>query len=146
AALALTAASPAAAAPAAECFNRSDMLITDISSVISDYIPSLKPYVVTNPDGMDENLFRTEFPSASAAYLLNPGCAELSDILAVAATPGQDPLAAERRTLRDYLLGPEHPDAMTRFAAAVDALAQAGPRSTMYAISGRAVSAAPEHA
>ncbi|MGW2307284.1 CDP-glycerol glycerophosphotransferase family protein [Actinomadura luteofluorescens] len=129
-----------------ECFNRSDMLITDISSVISDYIPSLKPYVVANPDGMDENLFKTEFPSASAAYLLSPGCGELTDILAVAATPGQDPLAAERRTLRDYLLGPEHPDAMTRFAAAVDALAQAGPRSTMYGISGRAVTAATEHA
>lgn len=129
-----------------ECFNRSDMLITDISSVISDYIPSLKPYVVANPDGMDENLFKTEFPSASAAYLLSPGCGELTDILAVAATPGQDPLAAERRTLRDYLLGPEHPDAMTRFAAAVDALAQAGPRSTMYGISGRAVTAATEPA
>ncbi|TDD73213.1 hypothetical protein E1293_32055 [Actinomadura darangshiensis] len=116
-----------------ECFNRSDLLITDISSVISDYIPSLKPYVVTDPDGMDESLFRAEFPSASAAYLLGPACAELPDILAVAATPGQDPLAGERRTLRDYLLGPEHPDAMTRFATAVDALAQAGPRATMYA-------------
>ncbi|WP_141578943.1 CDP-glycerol glycerophosphotransferase family protein [Actinomadura sp. WMMA1423] len=129
-----------------ECFNRSDMLITDISSVISDYIPSLKPYVVTNPEGMDEGAFRTEFPSASAAYLLGPDCRELPDILAVAATPGQDPLAAERRRLRDYLLGPEHPDAMTRFAAAVDALAQAGPRSTMYGGSRKAVTAGSEPA
>ncbi|NEA24868.1 CDP-glycerol glycerophosphotransferase family protein [Actinomadura bangladeshensis] len=129
-----------------ECFNRSDMLITDISSVISDYIPSLKPYVVTNPEGMDEAVFRAEFPSASAAYLLGPDCAELPDILAVAATPGQDPLAAERRTLRDYLLGPEHPDAMTRFAAAVDALAEAGPRATMYGNSGSTIRTAREPA
>jgi hypothetical protein len=122
------------------------MLITDISSVISDYIPSLKPYVVTNPEGMDEAVFRAEFPSASAAYLLGPDCAELPDILAVAATPGQDPLAAERRTLRDYLLGPEHPDAMTRFAAAVDALAEAGPRATMYGNSGSTIRTAREPA
>ncbi|MGH3244271.1 MAG: CDP-glycerol glycerophosphotransferase family protein, partial [Spirillospora sp.] len=116
-----------------DCFNQSDMLITDISSVISDYMPSLKPYVVTNPHAAGDAEFRADFPSASAAYLLGPACAELPDILAVATTPGQDPLADERAELRDYLLGPADPDAMTRFAAAVDALAEAGPRSTMYA-------------
>lgn len=129
-----------------DCFNQSDMLITDISSVISDYMPSLKPYVVSNPHAADDAVFRAEFPSASAAYLLGPDCAELPDILAVAATPGQDPLASERRTLRDYLLGPEHPDAMTRFNAAVNALAEAGPRATMYANSGRTIRTAHEHA
>jgi hypothetical protein len=116
-----------------DCFNQSDMLITDISSVISDYTPSLKPYVVTNPRGDEEAVFRAEFPSTSAAYLLSPDCAEMADLIAVAESPGTDPLAEERRKLRDYLLGPEHPDAMTRFAAAVDALAEAGPRSTMHA-------------
>ncbi|RKS68396.1 CDP-glycerol:poly(glycerophosphate) glycerophosphotransferase [Actinomadura pelletieri DSM 43383] len=117
-----------------DCFNRSDMLITDISSVISDYMPSLKPYVVTNPHGVDDARFRADFPSASAAYLLGPGCAELTDILAVATTPGRDPLADDRAELRDYLLGPAEPDAMTRFATAVDTLAEAGPRSTKYAL------------
>ncbi|MGP4026049.1 CDP-glycerol glycerophosphotransferase family protein [Actinomadura sp. 3N407] len=129
-----------------ECFNQSDVLITDISSVISDYTPSLKPYVVTNPGGMDEAVFRSEFPSASAAYLLGPACTELPDILAVAATPGRDPLAEERHKLRDYLLGPEEPDAMTRFAAAVDALAEAGPRATLYGLAGSAVTATAEPA
>ncbi|MFI0352787.1 CDP-glycerol glycerophosphotransferase family protein [Actinomadura sp. 9N407] len=116
-----------------DCFNQSDMLITDISSVISDYMPSLKPYVVANPGGSDESAFKAEFPSASAAYLLGPDCAELAGIIPVAEARGSDPLAEERRKLRDYLLGPEHPDAMTRFATAVDALAAAGPRSTMHA-------------
>ncbi|GAA4233760.1 hypothetical protein GCM10022254_36970 [Actinomadura meridiana] len=115
-----------------DCFNQSDMLITDISSVISDYMPSLKPYVVTNPHAANDVTFRTDFPSASAAYLLGPDCAELTDIIAVAASPGADPLADERHRLRDYLLGPEHPDAMTRFATAVDTLAAAGPRSTLH--------------
>ncbi|WP_285701363.1 CDP-glycerol glycerophosphotransferase family protein [Actinomadura sp. NBRC 104412] len=117
-----------------DCFNRSDMLITDISSVISDYMPSLKPYMVSNPNGLDEAEFRTAFPSASAAYLLNPDCAELGVIPGVLAAPDQDALAEKRRELRDYLLGPESPDAMTRFAAAVDALAEAGPRSTLYGV------------
>ncbi|MFI0405931.1 CDP-glycerol glycerophosphotransferase family protein [Actinomadura sp. 3N508] len=126
-----------------ECFNQSDMLITDISSVISDYMPSLKPYVVTNPHAANDAEFRADFPSASAAYLLGPGCAELADILAVTTTPGRDPLAEERTRLRDYLLGPAEPDAMTRFAAAVDTLAEAGPRSTMYAFPASRV---PDHA
>jgi hypothetical protein len=117
-----------------DCFNQSDMLITDISSVISDYMPSLKPYVVTNPHAANDVTFRADFPSASAAYLLGPDCAELTDILAVATTAGRDPLADERARLRDYLLGPAEPDAMTRFAAAVDSLAEAGPRATMYAL------------
>ncbi|WUH98674.1 CDP-glycerol glycerophosphotransferase family protein [Spirillospora sp. NBC_00431] len=117
-----------------DCFNQSDMLITDISSVISDYMPSLKPYVVTNPHAAGDAEFRASFPSASAAYLLGPSCAELADILAVATTPGRDPLAEERAQLRDYLLGPAEPDAMTRFAAAVDTLARSGPRSTRYAL------------
>ncbi|MFI0366738.1 CDP-glycerol glycerophosphotransferase family protein [Actinomadura sp. 1N219] len=126
-----------------ECFNQSDMLITDISSVISDYMPSLKPYVVTNPHGANDAEFRADFPSASAAYLLGPGCGELADILAVTTTPGRDPLAEERTRLRDYLLGPAEPDAMTRFAAAVDTLAEAGPRSTLY---GFQTSRVPDHA
>ncbi|TDD15931.1 hypothetical protein E1287_41810 [Actinomadura sp. KC06] len=129
-----------------ECFNQSDMLITDISSVISDYMPSLKPYVVTNPHAANDVTFRADFPSASAAYLLGPDCAELADILAVAASPGADPLADERRRLRGYLLGPEHPDAMTRFAAAVDTLAEAGPRSALYGLGGSQVTAASEPA
>ncbi|MFI0485679.1 CDP-glycerol glycerophosphotransferase family protein [Actinomadura sp. 9N215] len=124
-----------------DCFNQSDMLITDISSVISDYMPSLKPYVVTNPHAANDVAFRADFPSASAAYLLGPACAELADIVAVAVTPGADPLADDRRRLRDYLLGPEHPDAMTRFAAAVDTLAESGPRSAMHGLGGSAVTA-----
>ena len=34
-----------------ECFNQSDMLISDISSVVSDFIATGKPYMVTNPVG-----------------------------------------------------------------------------------------------
>jgi hypothetical protein len=112
-----------------ECFNRADMLISDISSVVSDFIASGKPYVVTNPDGLNEDKFRERFPTAAAAYLLDRDCAALSDILAQAAAPGDDGLAEARRELRRYLLGPDNLDAQTRFAEAVDALAERVARS-----------------
>jgi hypothetical protein len=105
-----------------ECFNEADLLISDISSVVSDFIASGKPYVVTNPDGLDEDVFRERFPTAAAAYLLGPDCAGLPGILSQAAAPGDDRLGEARRELRRYLLGPDQPDARTRFAAAVEAL------------------------
>ncbi len=109
-----------------DCFNRADLLISDISSVVSDFIAAGKPYVVTNPDGLDEREFGEKYPAAAAGYLLEPDCASLSDILAQAAAPGDDRLAEARRELRRYLLGPDDLDAQTRFAAAVDALAEPG--------------------
>jgi hypothetical protein len=112
-----------------DCFNRADLLISDISSVVSDFTASGKPYIVTNPDGLDEREFGEKYPTAAAAYLLDPDCVSLSDILAQATAPGDDRLAEARRELRTYLLGPDDLDAQTRFAAAVDALAKRVTRS-----------------
>lgn len=115
------------------CFNQADMLISDISSVVSDFISSGKPYVVTNQGDVDPVAFRAEQTAAGGAYLLGSKCAELADILAaVYAAPGArpedavpagaDPMAQRRREVRTYLLGPDQPDAMTRFGAAVEHL------------------------
>jgi hypothetical protein len=106
-----------------DCFDHADLLISDISSVVADFIASGKPYAVANPDGRDEHEFRTEYPTVAAAYLLDPGCAALPDVIAEAAGPGPDRLAGARRELKGYLLGPDHPDALTRFNDAVEALA-----------------------
>ena len=78
---------------------------------------------MTNPEGLGEDEFREKFPTAGAAYLLDPDCAGLPGILAQAAAPGEDPLAEARRELRRYLLGPDKPDALTRFTEAIEALA-----------------------
>jgi hypothetical protein len=102
-----------------ECFNEADLLVADISSVLTDFISSEKPYVVPNLTGLDEDAFRAQFPSAGTAYLLDPEAERIGAILDLAR--GSDPLAAARRELKHYLLGPDEPDAMTRFAAAVDA-------------------------
>ncbi len=105
------------------CFNQSDLLISDVSSVVSDYIATGKPYVVTNPGGLGELAFRKEFPSAAAAYLLSADGAELAEICGEAAKAGDDRHAQDRRELKSYLLGPDSSDAQTRFNDAVDALA-----------------------
>ena len=44
-------------------------------------------------------------------------------MIAQATGPGPDRLAGARRELKGYLLGPDHPDALTRFNDAVEALA-----------------------
>jgi hypothetical protein len=102
-----------------ECFNDADLMVADISSVLSDFIYSEKPYVVPNLTGADEDAFRAQYPSAGKAYLLDPAGERIGAILDL--VRGSDPLAADRRELKGYLLGPDEPDAMTRFAAAVDA-------------------------
>jgi CDP-glycerol glycerophosphotransferase (TagB/SpsB family) len=106
-----------------ECFNDADVLIADISSVLSDFIASEKPYVVPNLTGLDEAVFRDRFRSAGEAYLLDPAAERIGAILDL--VRDSDPLAAARRELKHYLLGPSEPNAMTRFAMAVDAAYEA---------------------
>ncbi len=109
-----------------DCFNDADVLVADISSVLSDFIASEKPYVVTNLTGLAEDEFREKFRSAGEAYLLDPAAERIGAILDM--VRGDDPLASARARLKEYLLGPSTPDAMTRFAAAVDAAYQTAVR------------------
>ncbi|MDR2373848.1 MAG: CDP-glycerol glycerophosphotransferase family protein [Bifidobacteriaceae bacterium] len=53
-----------------DCFNRSDLMISDVSSVVNDYLYSEKPFImmaVTTPP--DE--FAAEFPVARGAYVVD---------------------------------------------------------------------------
>jgi hypothetical protein len=102
-----------------ECYNEADLLIADVSSVVSDFLATAKPCVVANPKGLPDEEFRATFPSTSAAYLLNPG----ADIGALVATIlDEDPLADVRTAARTYLLGPDDPPAQQRWNAAAAAL------------------------
>jgi hypothetical protein len=101
-------------------FNRADLLISDVSSVVTDFLFSRKPYVVTNPHDLDDDEFRAEYPSAAAAALLSPATIDrLTDIVADAR--GADSLRTQRETVAAYLLGPDRADPLSGFAAAVDA-------------------------
>lgn len=100
-----------------EAFNRADLLISDISSVITDFLASRKPYAVTNRRDVPDAEFRAMFPSASAAELLGSDLATLSAALADAA--GADPRRAQREALAEHLLGPEG-DPMVVFLREID--------------------------
>ena len=103
-----------------ECFDHADLLISDVSSVVSDFLASGKPYVCANPQGLNETQFRQENPTAGAAYLLGPDCRELPEIVDL--VRGSDPMEPDRAALREYLLGPENPPSIARWKVALDAL------------------------
>ncbi|MGW5672088.1 CDP-glycerol glycerophosphotransferase family protein [Micromonospora sp. NPDC003776] len=104
-----------------DCFNQTDLLISDVSSVVSDFVQSQRPYVVANPSGLPEDEFRRDFPTSRAAYLLSPDCGELEKILALTRA-GDDPMTEARRELKTYLLGPDEPNSMERFRAEIGRL------------------------
>ncbi|SBV26832.1 CDP-Glycerol:Poly(glycerophosphate) glycerophosphotransferase [Micromonospora krabiensis] len=97
-----------------DCFNQTDLLISDVSSVVSDFVQSQRPYVVANPGGLPEDEFRREYPTSRAAYLLARDCGELEKIVAVTRA-GDDPMTEARRELKTYLLGPAEANPMDRF-------------------------------
>ncbi len=109
-----------------ECFNQADVLISDVSSVVADFVASLKPYVLTNAHDLPDEEFRAAYTTAGGAYLLDRACDRLPEILRAVREPRLDLMAPERRTLKEYVLGPDHPTSMARFNAAVDALADKG--------------------
>ena len=113
----------------ADCFNHADLLIADVSSVVSDFTASQKPYVVANPAALPEEEFRRRYPSASAAYPLRPDGAELEKILWLV-REGGDPVATRRRELMRHLLGPEESGPRQRFCAAVSRLVADGRPAT----------------
>lgn len=106
------------------CFAQADLLVTDVSSVLSDWVSTGRPYVVCNNSGGSREDFVAEVPSARAALVLEPGD-DPEPVLRLARGETPDPLADERRNLRYDLLGPASPSSQSRFEQAVRALASA---------------------
>ncbi|MFK0186622.1 hypothetical protein ACIQV1_20685 [Streptomyces rubiginosohelvolus] len=106
-----------------DCFNESDAMVSDISSVVSDFIASGKPYAVTDSAALGAEEFKRQNTAVRAAVILSNGAEELDALLAAVADPAADALADARRELKTYLLGPDEPTSMEQFNAAVRALA-----------------------
>jgi hypothetical protein len=102
-----------------DCFNHTDLLVTDISSVVADYLYSEKPYVVTNSVALDHDVFRNRYPTAAAAELLDPDCAALSEIITNVGS-GCDRLVEQRRKLKEHLLGADDQLPFERFRTTMD--------------------------
>lgn len=104
-----------------DCFEQADVLISDVSSITSDFLATERPFVVTNPRDLDADTFRARFPAQSAAYLVAPTLDNLDEVMADAL--GDDSLAETRRALKRHVLGdlPEGP--VAAFVAATARLA-----------------------
>ncbi|MFP8940969.1 hypothetical protein ACLIYM_05975 [Streptomyces fenghuangensis] len=104
------------------CFNRSDLLISDVSSVVSDWLASEKPYAVANTSGLAEEEFRAGLPTVRAATILTPDAAGVPALLDSVRDPSRDTMARARAELKTHLLGPADPPSIVRFDQAVAAL------------------------
>lgn len=105
-----------------DCFNQADAMVSDISSVVSDFIASGKPYAVTDSAELGADEFKRQNTAVRAAVVLSNSAEEIGELLNAVRDPKADPLAGARRELKSYLLGPDEPTSLERFNAAVLAL------------------------
>jgi hypothetical protein len=98
-------------------FNEADVLITDVSSVITDFLASRKPLIVTNPRRFDVSEFHTLFPSTKAGYVLDKA-AQLDGALDDIVTG--DSAREQRERYAGYLLGDTHGDPFAFFLDEVE--------------------------
>ncbi|MET9448334.1 hypothetical protein [Streptomyces cinerochromogenes] len=106
-----------------DCFNVSDAMVSDISSVVSDFIASGKPYAVTDSGELGAEEFKRQNTAVRAAVILSNSAAELGGLLDAVRDPSADPLADARKELKQYLLGPDEPKSIDQFNTAVADLA-----------------------
>ena len=103
-----------------DCINASDALVTDVSSVASDYLASGKPFAMVAIRAGGKK-FREEFALARVAYVIEKDLSTLEE--ALDGLYGPDPLAEPRRTHRHYCigdrLGPQAADEFLRVAGEI---------------------------
>jgi CDP-glycerol glycerophosphotransferase (TagB/SpsB family) len=81
-----------------ECINLCDVLISDISGIVSDWLYSLKPYLLVS---MDETAaeFTKRYPIAEGAVVLTQKDALSEELLA-----DSEKLSAKRKQVRSYYI------------------------------------------
>ncbi|WP_327370788.1 hypothetical protein [Streptomyces sp. NBC_01217] len=109
-----------------DCFNHSDLLIGDMSSVVSDFVATRKPYAIFNLDGLPDQEFRNEQRTAYASYLLDADCNGLGEAIDAMLVPERDVMAPYRGQLKEYLLGADYPPSTVRFNNAANDLYRRG--------------------
>jgi hypothetical protein len=86
-----------------DCFELADVLVSDISSVVTDFLYTERPIITTNPIGLREAEFRAMFPTQRASYVLGPDFTRVAELVDRALA--EDPLADARRETKRYALG-----------------------------------------
>ncbi len=98
-------------------FDASQAMITDVSAVVTDYLHTQRPYLVTNPRGFEIADFERRFPTHVAGYVV----AAADDVRPmVALALGDDPKAAERQAMRVRVLGNHPQGPQAAFQQAID--------------------------
>ncbi len=104
-----------------QCLAAADVLVSDISSVATDFLATERPIITCDPAGLPAADFVAAYPTQSASYLLHPGLADLDQVLDAAL--GADPLRPARQAMRRHVLGDPPGGPQAAFAANVARLA-----------------------
>jgi hypothetical protein len=107
------------------CLDHTDLLVADISGVLSDWLGRDRPLAVTNPAGLPGDAFSDRYPSSSGGLVLGPGGEGLAEFVSGVAR-GQDPTAAGRSKARAELIGAENAGA-DGFERALDRITGTAP-------------------
>ncbi|MCW2830954.1 MAG: hypothetical protein JWP31_1646 [Aeromicrobium sp.] len=114
--------STATAMPLADAFNDADVMVSDVSGIVVDFMATGKPLVMYAAQFDDPDTFRASHPTAQAAYVLDRDLRQIDAVLDAAL--GSDPLAVIRAERADhYLGGPERGTPAQRFMDLVVELA-----------------------
>lgn len=103
-----------------ECFDMADALISDISSVVTDFLYTERPLVTSNPRRLPLDRYFTTFPTQRASYILERSLENFSEVLDDVL--GADSMRDQRLQMKRYVLG-DHPEGPTAtFVAESDRL------------------------
>ncbi|HEY1487136.1 MAG TPA: CDP-glycerol glycerophosphotransferase family protein [Micromonosporaceae bacterium] len=86
-----------------DCVNKADAMISDVSSVASDFLYSGKPFALTNMLSESAAALEKAFPLSRAAYTVDADAGNLDAVLDDLFE--DDPLESTRREVKTYYLG-----------------------------------------
>lgn len=85
-----------------ECINGSDILLSDVSAIIGDWLFTAKPYILLDMNSNKDEFYKLN-PLAKGAYYLDEGIETLSNLMESICT--SDPAWDNRLLTRKYALG-----------------------------------------
>lgn len=87
----------------AESFNESSILVTDVSSLIVEYLATGKPALICDVERLGREQFLLEYPTANGFYVVPSDSEEIAACVDLALNA--DPLRIDRLRNRAYVLG-----------------------------------------
>lgn len=103
-----------------QCFDMADAMISDISSVVTDFLYTERPLVTTNPRRLSRELFFHTFPTQRASYIMERSLENFTAVMDDVVSG--DSQRTQRLEIKRWVLG-DHPDGPTAtFVAEADRL------------------------